>query len=111
MPGEPPGKWQVSVGGGNAARWRDDGAEIYFLSGGVVSAVSFDGDASPVAGAPRRLVAAPLGITTATLWYAPGYDVSPDGERFISTYSAGETPPDAIHIVVNWWKAALETAR
>jgi Tol biopolymer transport system component len=110
MPGAPPGKWQVSVGGGNAARWRDDGGEIYFVSGGSVSAVSFDGDASPITGPPRRLFATPLGITLATLWYAPGYDVSADGERFISTYTGGETVPATIHIVVNW-QAALEDAR
>jgi Tol biopolymer transport system component len=108
MPGGAPGKWQLSSGGGNAARWRDDGREVYFVSGGTVLAVSVDGDATPVIGAQRPLFSAARPITTATFWYAPSYDVSGDGERFLATYSASETPPDMINIVINW-QAALAT--
>jgi Tol biopolymer transport system component len=108
MPGGAPGKWQLSSGGGNAARWRDDGREVYFVSRGAVVAVGVDGDATPVIGAQRPLFSAPRPITTATFWYAPSYDVSGDGERFIATYSASEAPPDTINIVINW-QAALAT--
>src|SRR5207247_8462096 len=27
-----PGKWKISIGGGELARWRRDGKELYFLS-------------------------------------------------------------------------------
>jgi eukaryotic-like serine/threonine-protein kinase len=106
MPGGPPGKWQVSVGGGNAARWREDGREIYFWSRGSLVAVGFDGDTTPVIGVQKALfAAAPHPITTATFWYAPGYDVSGDGERFIATYTGSDMPSETINIVVNWQTA------
>jgi hypothetical protein len=33
--------------------------------------------------------------------YAPGYDVTPDGQRFFSTYPTSEKPAQAITVVLN----------
>jgi Tol biopolymer transport system component/predicted Ser/Thr protein kinase len=102
MPGRPLGKWQVSSGGGNGARWRRDGGELYFVGGAGVVAVAVEAGESFTAGRPQLLFSSPRGIQTAVTQYAPGYDVSTDGERFLATNATNETPSPAINVVVNW---------
>jgi eukaryotic-like serine/threonine-protein kinase len=59
----PRGRWQVSIGGGVAPRWRADGKEIYFIapdgsmmaSGVTASGAVFDA-ASPVKLFPTRIM-------------------------------------------------------
>ena len=102
MPGGVAGKWQVSTRGGNGVRVRPDGREMYFVSRGSVVAVEFTAGLPFHASAPRVLFPAPLGIGIATGQYAPGYDVTADGQRFLSTFVAPETRAPAINIVLNW---------
>jgi Tol biopolymer transport system component len=102
MPGGPLGKWQVSSGGGNGARWRRDGGELYFVGGAGVVAVAVEPGESFTAARPRLLFSSPRGIQTAVTQYAPGYDVSSDGERFLATNTTSEMPSPAINVVVNW---------
>jgi hypothetical protein len=54
------------------------------------------------AGPARQLFAVPRPIAIAVSQYAPGYDVSADGERFLATFSSADAPSPAIHIVTNW---------
>jgi hypothetical protein len=66
--------------------------------------LAVDIDASPTfhASAPRMLFTAPPGFLTASAQYAHGWDVSPDGQRFLTTYPAPDTPSQAITVVINW---------
>ena len=101
MPGSV-GKVQVSTDGGNTMRWRADGRELYFLRRATeIFAVDFDAgsfQASP----PRRLFAAAPAFSTASTQYAPGWDVTPDGQRFLTTFPVPEHAPSAITVVMNW---------
>ncbi len=105
MPGETPGKWQVSVEGGNGVRWRPDGRELFFISGASFVAVSVDEGPGFRAAAPRVLFAAPPAIRTAVSQYALGYDVAADGQRFLATLPTPEAPASAINVVINWQSA------
>jgi Tol biopolymer transport system component len=105
MPGDVSGRWQVSVEGGNAARWRRDGRELYFGSNLSFVAVPVEPGPSFRAGAPRRLFDIPAAIVTAIGQYAPGYDVTADGQRFLSTLPSPEKPAPAITVVINWQSA------
>jgi serine/threonine protein kinase/Tol biopolymer transport system component len=103
MPGSVQGMWQVSTDGGNTLRWRADGRELYFLRQGTqLFAVDIDGSGSFQASAPRRLFAAAPAFATATSQYAPGWDVTPDGQRFLTTFPVPEKAPSAITVVMNW---------
>jgi Tol biopolymer transport system component len=73
-------RWQVSSGGGTAARWRDDGRELYFVAPDrwlIATAVEGAGDAFTV-GARARLF-------ETRYPYPPfhSFDVAAGGERFL----------------------------
>jgi hypothetical protein len=101
MPTAPPAKWQVSVNGGNTLRWRADGGELFIMSSGSMIAAEIDPSSSRVREF-RTLFATPPGFLVAMGQYAPGWDVSPDGSRFLTTVPAPDTPPAAITVVMNW---------
>ncbi len=73
-------RWQASSGGGSAARWRDDGRELYFVSPDRwLQAVEVDGTGTEFAiGARARLF-------ETRFPYPPfhSFDVSADGQRFL----------------------------
>jgi Tol biopolymer transport system component len=102
----PGGKWQVSTGGGSLPRWRDDGKELYFISGGnmVMSAsVQASGTAFQV-GPVQPLFEARL-RTDVYLGYGVAYvyDVFAGGQRFIIDKVADEqAPPSPIVVITNW---------
>ncbi|HVQ64257.1 MAG TPA: hypothetical protein VMT78_06940, partial [Terriglobia bacterium] len=103
MPGGPVGKWQISVDGGNTSRWRRDGRELYFGSPTSLMVVDVDGTAASWrANAVRALFPIPSALIIAQGQYAPGWDVAPDGERFLSTFLTADVPARSINVVVNW---------
>jgi len=90
-------KWQISAQGGLAPRWRRDGKEIFYI-------------------APRRGIAA-VSVTTRPA-FSPGtpallfgkralqfgYEVSPDGQRFLILDQPAILKPLSIHVVQNWFE-------
>ena len=77
------GQWQISVDGGQQARWSPDGKEIYFVSADdklMAVPISTDG-ATLSPGRPTALFDARLGLRPDT-GGGDGYDVAPDG-RFL----------------------------
>jgi Tol biopolymer transport system component/predicted Ser/Thr protein kinase len=105
MPGEPSGKWQISITGGNGARWRRDGKEAFFSGPGSLMAVDMEFSPAVRFSQPRAEFLIPPDIAMAVSQYAPGYDVAPDGGRFIAAHASPEAPPSMIHIIVNWQNA------
>ncbi len=90
-------RWLVSKGGGLRPIWRQDGKELFYLS--VVSqvmAVDIDTGKGFQAGTPRRMFDAPAGATTT------GWDLSPDGKRFLfaAPPNSGQVIP--FTVIVNW---------
>jgi Tol biopolymer transport system component len=91
-----PGRWQISRDGtSGAARWRADGKELYYLDANdVVQAVEVDGSGPAFqVGASRPLLTAPCSC---------GFDVAPDGKRFLVRASPGAGGKAPITVVLNW---------
>jgi Tol biopolymer transport system component len=93
-------RYRVSRNGGNVPRWRRDGKELFFISTDRrIVAVPVERGAAPGFGPPVALFSLPpsstlLGAQTA------GYDVSPDGQRFVVLTGGTTRPP--LEMVVNW---------
>jgi serine/threonine protein kinase len=95
-PAPGPGRWQITKNGtASAARWRADGRELYYLDGNdVVQAVEVDGSGPAFqVGASHPLLTAPCSC---------GFDVAPDGKRFLLRASPGAGGRAPITVVLNW---------
>jgi dipeptidyl aminopeptidase/acylaminoacyl peptidase len=93
------GRWQVSKKGGTQPRWRKDGRQLYYLSGGTrIMSVDVTTGATFQSGDPKPLIDARVPV---------GYDVAADGKRFLVATTAEEGAADPITVVLNW-KAALK---
>ena len=96
----PGAKTQVSTAGGSMPRWNPSGGELFYASGTQLLAVEVE--TSPVF---RRL-------TPKVLFEAPslanpitgGYDVAPDGSRFLMTANVGTGRQFELRVVVNWFE-------
>jgi len=97
-------KRQISTTGGFEPRWRNDGRELFYIAeDGKLMAVPVKTGATFEFGSPSALFEPPVPQGPDT----PGYEVSPDGQRFLfRTVPAGErTAPITI---VTIWLAALK---
>ena len=92
----PGGKWQISISGGNIARWRGDGKEIFYLRWGKqMLAAEVDGKGNSFeARKEQALFRLPEGFG----WY----DVTQDGKRFVMTTKKVSNPNPPLTLVVNW---------
>ena len=100
------GQWQVSMNGGAAPRWRGDGKELYYVEAGALMAVSVSTEQGFITGQPRQLFE-----SNDLIWsgVAPPYDVSADGQRFVTVMPVeGETTPPTIRVVENWYEEFRE---
>jgi len=97
---------RVSTAGGRAPRWRADGREIYFLDleGRIAAAFVTPVSEGIQAGRPVTVVTAPLAIE--------GFDVTRDGQRFITVFP--KTDParttSSLVVVLNWRSLLREGA-
>lgn len=98
-----PGRsWQISNGGGFMPRWRADGKEILYLSGGgpyygklMAAEVTLGKDRVDV-GAVRFLFDLP--------WVGPRimHDITPDAERILALAQQPATASAPLTLIVNW---------
>jgi Tol biopolymer transport system component len=95
-PGPGP-KEHVSNEGGTEPRWARSGHELFYRNGDKMMAVDVQTTPAFRVGAPRLLF---------ELHYGAGYDVSPDGKRFLMLKppAAQNVGPAQLHIVVNWFE-------
>jgi Tol biopolymer transport system component/tRNA A-37 threonylcarbamoyl transferase component Bud32 len=96
------GKWQVSNAGGEMARWRADGAELFFVtSDDVMMAVTVETDDAFRHGTPVKLFDAPPILRFGT---APSWDVTNDGKRFVilAPGKDHEENPGTVTLVQGW---------
>jgi len=96
------GKWQVSTGGGQEPRWRQDGKELFYLSpDGKLMAVPVATGASFEAGSPLALFQAHRRqpISSQDLF---SYDVSADGQRFLIATKVDEANAAPLSVFLNW---------
>jgi serine/threonine protein kinase/Tol biopolymer transport system component len=102
-----PGRKQqmlVSNDGGIAPVWSPDGREIYYLSGNRLMVVEAIARPELTLGIPHTLIEVPR-ITSGPL---RGYDITPDGTRFIfpiDEESEPITPPvRQLQVIINWFE-------
>lgn len=93
------GKWRISANGGGGPRWRRDGKELFYTEGNKLMAVAVTTQPGFSPGTPASL------FEENTLQsFAPQYDVSADGKRFIVRERLVNEKPLAIHVVHNWFE-------
>jgi Tol biopolymer transport system component len=93
-------RWQVSTSGGRGPRWRRDGKELYYLSpdNRIMSAeIAFTAGSVEVSNV-HLLFEVPLIVQLVF----PGYDVSPDGTRFLVNVQSETQNQTPLSLVVNW---------
>jgi Tol biopolymer transport system component len=102
VPGIPPGKWQISTGGGYAPRWRSDGRELFYVGPDLRTVLAVDVDPGPVfrVGTPRVLFKSPSPISGVA--NDQGFAVSPDGRTFLLAFPSSGASVQAIQIVLHW---------
>jgi eukaryotic-like serine/threonine-protein kinase len=93
----PGGKWLVSSGGGDAARWNPNGRELFYRNGGKMMAVD-------VTTSPRFAVATPR-LLFEGQDFTNAWDVSPDGQRFLMVKPVEQQQAATqINVVLNWFE-------
>ena len=96
------GKWQVSSGGGQEPRWRQDGKELFYLSpDGKMMAVPLATRASFEAGSPVALFQTHRRQALSSQDFFT-YDVSGDGQRFLVATQMDEGTPAPLSVLLNW---------
>jgi len=97
----PGGKWQISSEGGAEIVWARNG-ELFYRSSDKMMAVETTTQPTFSAGRPRLLFEGEYALGGGG---GAGYDVTPDGQRFLML-KAGEQEqaPTQIHVVLNWFE-------
>ncbi|HEX4825850.1 MAG TPA: protein kinase [Candidatus Polarisedimenticolaceae bacterium] len=100
------GRWQVSTNGGEWPRFSAKGDKLWYVNADAMMEVDITLGAEPKLGAPRLLFKrTSLGRGLPFGW-APGFDVAPDGSKFLIVVPE-DKPEEHGGIVVeeNWTKA------
>lgn len=95
------GKWLVSQGEAYQPRWRKDGKELFYIGGdGVLMSVDVALSPTFKPGVPKRLVQ----TNSERGSNAIRYDVSPDGQRFLTSTDVDNTTQGSspLTVVLNW---------
>ena len=97
------GKWHVSVNGGTQPHWRRNGGELFYVEESTLMAVSVSTEQGFILGQPERLFESE--DLRRNDYASPQYDVSADGERFLTTTPAEDAnaSPPSIRVVQNWF--------
>jgi dipeptidyl aminopeptidase/acylaminoacyl peptidase len=93
-------KWQVSESGGNFARWRRDGKELFYRAPDgrlMVASVRPVGRGLEF-GKPDAL----FRITEPGGAHTYPYDVSPDAQRILALTNGSEDNPSSLTVLMNW---------
>jgi len=93
------GKTQVSADGGTEPVWSRDGKELFYLNGDKTLAVDIQTKPTLSVGTPRVLFA---GRYLPSPNSTSGYDVSPDGKRFLKVQAVRSEQVSQINVVINW---------
>jgi dipeptidyl aminopeptidase/acylaminoacyl peptidase len=98
----PGGKRLISTEGGEGPMWSRNGRELFYESGDKLMVVDIATQPALTTGPPRLLF---RGRFEANPTGGRGYDVSPDGQRFLRVQAiAPEQPATHINVVMNWFE-------
>jgi hypothetical protein len=116
FPGPGP-KIQISKDGGFDPVWRRSGGEIYYRNGSKMMVVSITTSPQVRASEPRQLWEGRYSDGSGSSCGMPGvsssnYDVTPDGQRFLTVRDADSSVVGTqIVVVLNWAEELREVAR
>ena len=96
----PGGKVQISTAGGTKPIWARDGGELFYRNSDKMMAVPIRDQSGFTFGTPRILFEGRY----ETGRRVPGYDISPDGQRFLMVKTPDESAPRQINVIVNWFE-------
>ena len=100
------GKTKVSLNGGGWPRWSHDGNELFYVEGDWLVVI-------PVTTSPNFSVGSPSKLfRTAELLRTPyPYDISADGQRFITVGASEDALPPTVRVVQNWYEEFRDRAQ
>jgi Tol biopolymer transport system component len=102
------GRWQVSNGGGEWPRFNRKGDKLYYVKGNALVEVDVALGPEPNLGVPRELfVRRSLGRGLVFGW-SPGFDIAPDGDRFLIVVSEDKQEKAGGIVVEENWTRAFE---
>ena len=81
------GKWQISTDGGNSPRWTRSGRELFYRIADKMMSVDIETEPSFRFGTPKVLFTGAYEGPAQGVQPGIGYDVSPDGKRFLMVKS------------------------
>ena len=90
------GKWQVSPDGGENVLWGPDGRELFYRRRGALMVVGIEDE-------PNFSFERPVELFSSGFPAAYGFDLSPDGQRFVRLDQGGTMGAAAQIIVVQNW--------
>jgi hypothetical protein len=99
------GHWQISAAGGFSPMWSRSGRELFFVASSskapLMSVAVQPGSASFAFDKPRRVFDL---IPYSIVFWHRGFDISPDGQRFLLVKPVGLDPVThpSIVVVSNW---------
>jgi len=102
-------KFQISTGGGREPHWRKDGTELFYIGEDrtlTAVPVKLGGSASESFQAGQAKPLFPLSILS-TFIVERSYEVSNDGQRFLTPVIPGGASAPPLTVVLNW-QAALK---
>ncbi len=95
-------KRQISPEGGAEPIWSRNRAELFYRNGDSIMAVGFRTRPSFSVSKPRTLFSGPYLRGSAA--YLPGYDVSPDGRRFVMVRKpAQQAETRELRVILDWF--------
>jgi serine/threonine-protein kinase len=93
------GKWQLSSNGGAHPLWARNGRELFFIAGGgMLTSVPIQPGQAFAYGKAAGLL--PVGHYYVNV--ARGFDVSPDGSRFLFVKHSATAARPSMAVVTNW---------
>src|SRR5262249_32372825 len=103
------GKWQVSTDGGDFSALGRSGRGLVYRNGNKMMAVDIETKEAFRAGVPKVLFEGGYATSPAGLQPGWGYDVSPDGKRFLMIKPSEEGAVH-LHVVENWFEELKKRA-
>jgi Tol biopolymer transport system component len=101
----PGGKYQISPEGGDSPRWARSGRELFYRNVDKMMAVDIEAKAALHPGRPKFLFEGHYLTSPPGLQPGPGYDVSPDGKRFLMIKAGSEQPATTqLQVVQDWFE-------
>jgi serine/threonine protein kinase len=98
----PGAKWQVSSSGGRSPLWKNNGKEIYYLSGAKILAAQVNGTGQTFTVGAVREFFNPSEVGGINMGNGTVRDISPDGNSILLSVSKGTLATAPLTLVMNW---------